>query len=211
MAGLLGVAVSLAFGAAGGLTAGWRAAPAGLLTVAALAAGWLEGRTAVKAAAAAAAAAAAIIHGLISGYPLAPVLAQVACLALFAGLAAGPRPPRAWLWMPALPAAAGPALAGLALATGGYYPALLATGLALVLAAVLAVAFLWLAVDARPAIGLLVTITLLRLGMLASLPGASVQYMLIVTVPWLLAAAVLAAPALWRLHRQSAPPARKAA
>jgi hypothetical protein len=211
-AALLGMAVYLAFPAAVSFLGGWQEAPVGLLTAAAVAAGWRAGRTAAKAAMAAAAAAAWVIHGLASGGGLTPVLAEVACLVLFAGLAAGPRPPRAWLWMPAAVAATGPALAGLppAMAAGRHYPALLADVPVLALLAVAAAAVLWLAVDARPVIGLLVAISLQGL-IAAAVPHMSVRYLLTMLAFWLLAPAVLAAPALWRLHRQAAWPGRTAA
>lgn len=99
----------------------------------------------------------------------------------------------------------------LTLAAGRHYPAVLANGLGLALLAVLAAAVLWLAVDARPLIGLLVAVLLDRLGLVASAPAWSVGYMLLGLALWLLAATVLATPAIWRLHRQTARPGRTTA
>ena len=215
LAAMLGPAIYLAFVAAASTTGGWHEAPLALLTAAAVAAGWLRGRAAVKAAMAAAAAAAWIIYGLAPGNNLASTLIQVAALVLFAGLAAGSQPPRAWLWLPAAAAVTGPALAGLSLAMGlgggRNYVDLLSTGLGWGLLAVLAAAVLWLVVDARPMIGLLVAIVVHGLGIVTSVPHLSVQYLLLSLVLWLLAPAVLATPALWRLHRQAAESRRTAA
>jgi hypothetical protein len=212
LAALLGTAVYLALWAALNTADGWQEAPLVLLTAAAVAAGWLEGRIAVKAIMAAAAAAALLIYALASGGSLVWVLLPMACLAVFAGLAAGPRPPRAWLWMPAAVAATGPALGGLAmaLATGRSYLDLLSDGTGVALLAVLAASVLWLAVDARPVIGVLAAVSLGGLGIAASIPHVSVRSLLPVLALWLLAPAVLAAPALWRLHRQAAQPGRTA-
>jgi hypothetical protein len=213
LAAMLGLAIYLAFTAADVSTAGWHEAPLALLTAAAVAAGWLRGRTAVKAVIAAAAAAAWIIYGLAPGTNLASMLIQAAGLVLFAVLAAGSRPPRAWLWLPAAVALTGPALAGLALAlgTGRSYLDLLSTGLGWALLAVLTAAVLWLVVDPRPMIGLLVAIAVHGLGFATFLPHMSVRSLLPLLVVWLLAPAVLAAPALWQLHRLAARPGRTAA
>jgi hypothetical protein len=99
----------------------------------------------------------------------------------------------------------------LAPATGRMYPPLLATYLSLVLLGELAAAILWLTVDARPLIGLLVAALLYRLGLVTAGAAVPARDLLILLVPWLLLAAVLGAPALWRLRRQTARPGRTTA
>lgn len=211
LAAQLGIAVYLALWAALNAADGWQYAPLVLLTIATVAAGWLDGRIAKKVAAAAVVA--VIIYSRSSGGSLIWALLPVACLAVFASLAAGPRPPRAWLWMPAAVALTGPVLFGLALplTAGRGYADLVADGTVLAVVTVLAAAVLWIAVDARPVIGLLVTVSLFGMETSAGLPHPSVRSVLTMLAAWLLAPAVLAALALWRLRRQAALSGRMAA
>ncbi|HEY6280141.1 MAG TPA: hypothetical protein VIX86_27945, partial [Streptosporangiaceae bacterium] len=137
---------------------------------------------------------------------VATVLLALVAAAVLAGGAE--RPPRAWLWLPGL-AAAAYVLAQVAWAAGWFalwvFVAAGQDGLLIVLAVA---ALGWIVTDPRPAIGLATCLALLALsGLLtAVLPGPPRFELLALAegdAVWLVCAAVLAAPALWRLRRKA--------
>jgi hypothetical protein len=188
--------------------AGWPALPAGVLIATAVVLAWLARRTAVIAAVLAAGTVTAAY-----GFSPAPeswrlttpvqTVAVLLSLAALAVLGAGAnRPPRLWLWLAGL-AAATPVVSQLPDAIPS--ATFLASAQPYLTMLMVAVSIAWIGVDARPAVGLAAYLALLALPNLATIMqiGAGMQMALTETT-WLWIALVLAVPALWQLHRQTA-------
>jgi hypothetical protein len=193
---------------------GWLPLLAGLLTAAAVLVSWLARRTVIVIAAALAAAAAAA-SGFWLGSPVlhqtVSVLVSLAVLAVLAGRAQ--LPPRGWLWLPALAAAASllewAAVAYPLGASLGSWPLFLfmvsAPSYLMIFIAVVCAA--WVGIDARPALGVIVCLaltgwpTLIR----AEIGGGTGLGLALALWPLIaIVLALLAVLALWRPRRRPA-------
>jgi hypothetical protein len=176
----------------------WPLAAGMILMLVAVALVWLSGRRGVVLCGALPAAAAISYAGPWGPVVSATFIAYLGCLAAMVALASGRcRPGWRWLLPVGLAAAVPlvPALAGVA-------------PLMAVMLVLGAVAIAWIAVDARPALAACVFFMaeMLPIAIDNVLSGAGVLDLL----PFLAIAAVIAAPVVWLLHRQSARPGRVA-
>jgi hypothetical protein len=208
----VGVAAYLAWIAAvnlGGLgyTAGhgwpfaWPPVVLATLNVVTLVLAWLRLRRAVVLAGALPAAASLALAGPWHPYDVGYAVAELTCLAVLVALAGRERPDRRWLWL------IGPiVLEGLLMArvlpdTGPAEIAVIGF-LALCLLAIVSIA--WLAIDARPAIAIVVFLLVGWLPLAMANPGTAIM----AELPVLGSCAAIAGPAVWLLRRQSAHPGR---
>jgi hypothetical protein len=185
----------------------WLALPTALLIATVVVLAWLARRSAVIVAVLAAGAMMAYYGfwlapesplGATSGQTI-TVLTSLAVLAVLAAWAQ--QPPRSWLWLVGL-AATPPVLAHL---PEGYPAALFIDTLPYVTMFMVAMGIVWIGVDPRLAAGLATYLALLGLPNLVGVLqiGGGLQLVL-EEAAWLWLAIVLAVPALWRLHRQTA-------
>ncbi|MGO8961677.1 MAG: hypothetical protein ACLQFR_30540 [Streptosporangiaceae bacterium] len=174
--------------------AGWLAPVTGLLIVAAVVLAWLS-RRAVAATAALAGSAAIADYWNSWRFAVGFVGCQLLGLAALAVLARrAARPAPSWLWLIGLIVAAR-VVPYVGLRYG------LAFGYELLLVSVLIISIGWVAVDARPAVGLATCLALLTLQFSVDAWWIGAGFW--VSYPVIIAAAVTLAPALWRLRRQS--------
>jgi hypothetical protein len=176
----------------------WPMAVGTILMLVTVALVWLSGRRIVVLCGALPAAAAISYTGPWSSVVSATFIAYLGCLAAMVALASGRcRPGWRWLWPVGLAAAVPlvPALADVAPLTAQ----LLALG---------AVSIAWMAIDARPALAIWVFFMAEMLPIVIDnvLSGAGVLDLVL----FLAFAAVIAAPVVWLLRRQSARPGRLA-
>jgi hypothetical protein len=184
--------------------AGWPALPAGVLIAAAVLLAWLGRRTAVIAAVLAAGAVTAA-YGFSpdpeSWRHTTPVQTIAVLLSLAALAVLGARanqPPRLWLWLAGL-AAAAPVVSQLPDAIPS--ATFLVSAMPYLTMFLVAVSIAWIGVDARPAVGLAAYLALLGLPDLATV--FQIGETALTEATWLWIAILLAAPALWQLHRQA--------
>jgi hypothetical protein len=175
---------------------GWRMLlPLPLIAVT-LVLAWMGCRRAIVLAGALPAAAAVVIAGSwrFGGFGFA--VTELSCLAALVALTGAKRPDRRWLWLIGLIV-----FDQLLRGTGEYSLAIPGTWLLLSLALV---SIAWLAIDARPAIAMLVVL----LAMLLPLTADDLATGMIWSVLLLLIPGTVIAVAVWRLRRQSAHPGR---
>ncbi|HEY2079313.1 MAG TPA: hypothetical protein VGH53_23540 [Streptosporangiaceae bacterium] len=207
---LVGVAAHLAyvvgavlgdglFAAEHGMPFSWPMLVVATLIAVTLVVAWLSRRRAIVLAGALPAAAALAVVGPWRTFAFGSAVTELACLAVLIALAGPQQPDRRWLWL------IGPILlAGLLMVQplpGSSLEATAAVALCLLLT-VATVSLAWLAIDARPAIAVVVFL------LAAWLPFAMADLVngsgLLAGLSLLGICAAVAAPALWLLHRQSA-------
>jgi hypothetical protein len=167
---------------------GWPRLVVATLIVVALVLTWLSRRRAIVLAGALPAAAAIGLVGPWGSFVSGFAVTELACLAVLIALAGAQRPDRRWLWPIAL-------IVVVEVLPGMPLQQLVLISLVLLF---LAVSIAWLAIDARPAIAMVSFL------LMEYLPGTIGNFAMPATWPELGICVVVAAPALWLLHRQSA-------
>jgi hypothetical protein len=184
----------------------WNAAVVALLVAATVVLAWVAPRAAALAGASAASVADVTFAWAFGGPAaiLGPRLIQLLALAAIAALSPRPgHPSRRWLWLPAVMAAS------VLLLEQGWATWWLSLGYltpALPLLAMVVIGMLWVTVDARLLVAVLVYFAATAL-QFAAIDLSSVSAVL-ASLPFFLVVLAVAAPAVWLLRRQSARPIR---